>query len=75
MRKIEYNDVMFATIMQHGRTIFNARICGVTSIGEIMRYISSEIGQLIGMFTLNLRNGSQGWSTTTNLRFQRAASL
>lgn len=71
MRKIEYNDVMFATILQHGRTLYTARICGMTSMADIVRYISTNFGTILGMFTLNLRNGSQGWTSTTNLRLQR----
>ncbi len=72
MRKIEITDVLYATILQHGRTICTARICGVTSMAEIVRYISNHMGSIMGMFTLNLRNGSQGWSTSSSLRLQRA---
>ncbi|MDE6308587.1 MAG: hypothetical protein K2L93_06440 [Muribaculaceae bacterium] len=72
MRKIHITDVLFATIMQHGRTIYTARICGVTSMSEIVKIISSNMGTIMGMFTLNLRNGSQGWSTSSSLRLQRA---
>lgn len=63
---------MFATILQHGRTLYTARICGMTSMADIVRYISNNFGSILGMFTLNLRNGSQGWTSTTNLRLQRA---
>lgn len=72
MRTIEITDVLYATIMQHGRTIYTARICGVTSMAEIVRFISHNMGSIMGMFTLNLRNGSQGWSTSSSLRLQRA---
>lgn len=73
MRTIETSDVIFATIQQHGRTIYTTRICGVSSMADIVRHISSDFGTIMGMFTLNLRNGSQGWTTSTNLRLQQAA--
>lgn len=74
MQTIDYTDVVFATIIQRGRTLYSARISGMSSVAEVMKYLHSAVGKVAGMVTLNLRNSSQGWSTQTYLRIQRPAA-
>ncbi len=59
MATIESSDIIFATIRQRGQVLTTLRMSGVTSLSEI---VTSLRGIPRGITTIDLRNGSQGWS-------------
>ncbi len=68
MKKIEFNDIIFARVTTMGRELLSVRICGVMSMTELLRHVRKELGTYMGLITLNLRNMSQGWSQTSCYR-------
>ncbi len=60
MATIESSDIIFATIRQRGQILTTLRLSGITSLSEI---VSSLHGIARGLTTIDLRNGSQGWSS------------
>lgn len=59
MATILSSDVIFATIRQRGQILTTMRLSGITSLSEI---VSSLHGSVRGIATIDLRNGTQGWS-------------
>lgn len=62
METISSSDVIFATLMQHGRQVVNIQVSGITSIAELVRRVYANVRGCIGMATLTLRNCTQGWA-------------
>lgn len=62
MATINPSDIIFATIKQHGRILHTLQFSGVLSFSELMKQILNALSSVKGLITLNLRNGSQGWS-------------
>lgn len=63
MRTIDYDDVMYATLSQHGRMVASLRLIGVTSWADVVRKVCSAVRSCCaGMATIMLRNSSQGWA-------------
>ncbi len=62
MATITSSDIIFATIKQHGRILHTLQFSGVLSFSELMKQILNALSSVKGLVTLNLRNGSQGWS-------------
>lgn len=62
MGSISHSDIIFATVRRMGRTIYNSRLTGYSSVDDIIRDIHTSLGTVGGIATLCLRNGSQGWS-------------
>lgn len=62
MATINSSDIIFATIKQHGRILHTLQFSGVLSFSELMKQILNALSTVKGLVTLNLRNGSQGWS-------------
>lgn len=69
MKRINSSDVIIATLTQRGRNVANFRISGLSDISQVIDYIRRTISGLIGMTSLRLRNGSQGWVTELSLMF------
>ena len=62
MATITSSDIIFATVMQRGRTIQSLQLSGLNSFAELFQKIRNAIASSSGLITLQLRNGSQGWS-------------
>jgi len=45
-----------------GRTVYNSRLTGYESMADVLRDVHDALGGIGGIVTLQLRNGSQGWS-------------
>ena len=71
MATINSSDILFATLIQRGRTIASVRLSGMTTINEIIKYLGRMINGTFGMMTVSLRNGTQGWHEERNLMFRR----
>lgn len=67
MATILTSDILYATISQRGTTIASLTLSGVSSIAEIINRIKSVVKNTIGMLTINLRNGTQGWRQQRNI--------
>lgn len=65
---ILHDDILFATVSQHGNTILSLRLSGLTSVKDILKRLREAITGYMGMVTLKLRNGTQGWSMQQPLR-------
>jgi hypothetical protein len=54
-------DVIFATVRQRGTVLANLRMSGISSMADIISRLPHAIGRLMGITTIDLRNGTQGW--------------
>lgn len=55
------SDVIFATVRQRGMVLANLRMSGINSMADIISRLPHAIGRLMGITTIDLRNGTQGW--------------
>ncbi len=62
MGTINTSDIIFATVIQHGKQIASFRFIGISSIADIIKGIRGAFASMPGLVTLQLRNGTQGWS-------------
>ncbi len=62
MGAINKSDIIFATLLQRGKQIVSIRLSGMTSWDEIINFIRKAVFDCVGLTTLRLRNGSQGWT-------------
>ncbi len=69
MATINSSDIIFATVIQRGRTIASVRLSGMRTVNDIIRYLSGVVKNTVGMITLSLRNGTQGWQQERNVMF------
>lgn len=61
MGTINSSDIIFATVKQRGITLASIKLSGITSFAEILRHLRRSLSGIMGMTTIDLRNGSQGW--------------
>ncbi len=61
MTTIKSTDVIFATVIQRGVVLASLRLSGITSLPELLKKIMRTITGAVGITTIDLRNGSQGW--------------
>lgn len=66
-------DRVFVSAVQYGRTIFERVITGVASVAEIMDSVRDALGRTAGLFTVSIRNASQGWIRRRTIRFSRCS--
>lgn len=67
MGKINTSDIIYATITQRGRQIGSFRLSGLESFSEIVRAVRRLSSGVIGLVTVTLRNGTQGWRHTRSI--------
>ncbi len=72
MGKINTSDIIFATITQRGRQIGSFRLSGLESFAEIIRAVRRLSTGAIGLVTVTLRNGTQGWLHTRSIMLSPA---
>lgn len=65
------SDRVFVSAVQYGRTMFEKVITGVASVAEIMDSVRQVLGKASGLFTVSIRNASQGWVRRRTIRFSR----
>lgn len=75
-RRISVSDVIFASVMACGRTVYRATYAGMTSIEDIISAIRNSGARDLtsGPVTLSLRNSSQGWTMNRQLMRRRSAA-
>lgn len=69
MATIDSSDIIFATVIQRGMTIASLRLIGINSMADVVRSVRTNIGAATGLTTINLRNGSRGWRTSSTVMF------
>lgn len=72
MAKISLTDIIYATLRLNGTIAATIRLNGVSSFAEILsrllKALPSGVGRLRrGLASVEIRNGSQGWSTRRNV--------
>lgn len=74
-RRISVSDVIYASVMACGRTVYRATYAGMTSIEEIINALrcNGERDLTSGPLTVSLRNSSQGWTMQRLLMRRRPA--
>ncbi|MCM1504805.1 MAG: hypothetical protein NC127_06395 [Muribaculum sp.] len=72
MGKINTSDIIFATITQRGKRIGTFRLSGLESFAEIIRTVRRLSAGAIGLVTVTLRNGTQGWRHTRSIMLNPA---
>lgn len=66
------SDKLFVSVVQYGRTVLDLVLAGIGSMAELMRVVKCSLGPECGLVTVNVRNGSQGWSLKRCVRLNRA---
>lgn len=62
-RSVSVGDVIFATVMSCGRTVFRATYAGMSSVEDVIAALRRGICSIVtGPLTVLLRNGTQGWT-------------
>lgn len=61
-RVFNVNDRISCILVSYGRQILSFHISGIRSIQEIYAHILARLQGAKGVFTVNLRNITQGWS-------------
>ncbi len=56
------SDVIFATVRQRGNVILSMQLSGIGSYAQLICHLRKLLAGLMGIATLDLRNGTQGWS-------------
>ena len=71
MNTVNNSDKIFATVINHGVTIYRTTIEGARSFEEIIRTVSHSLrGIAAGIVTIVLRNSTQGWALRRSLRIR-----
>ncbi len=65
---VSATDVVFATVIACGRTVFRATYAGMSSLEDILAALRRGVrGVMAGPVTVSLRNGTQGWTVRRTL--------
>lgn len=75
MATLQTSDVIFATVSRCGTTIATLKLSGMSSLAQIFNYIKTVLSGTMGLLTVNLRNGTQGWNERYNLMLKQMCSL
>jgi hypothetical protein len=67
MGTINSSDIIFATLTQRGNQVATFRFSGLSSVADIIKHIRDSVRNCMGIVTLQLRNGSQGWTQQRSL--------
>ena len=72
MATISSGDIIFATIIRGGRALLSTRISGIDSFTSLLKHVRDSLSlsheHLPGhLMTINVRNQTQGWSSSRNL--------
>lgn len=62
------SDTIFATIRKAGSTLGRHTLSGFDSIGALLKEISGMHRGVSGLVTIELRNGTLGWTDQLNVR-------
>lgn len=73
MHKMNGNDVIFASVMCNGKTLARITQSNFTCIEEVMQRVISMAGKYMGVARVQVRNMTQGWSTSMAIASQRCS--
>ncbi|MBD5178806.1 MAG: hypothetical protein HDR46_06830 [Bacteroides sp.] len=70
MAKISVTDILFVNVLDHGRSLLQLSVSGITSAKELMQQLREMLHQYNGkLLTLQLRNSTRGWSRENQMLF------
>ena len=72
MGKINTTDIIVATITQRGKQIGSFKLSGLESFSEIVGAVRRLSNGAIGLVTVTLRNGTQGWRHSRSIMLNPA---
>ena len=75
MGVIHTSDIIYATLIQHGREIAAYRFSGMTTLDDLMRHIRKAAAGCMGLVNLRLRNCNQGRTLARALMLAPAPSV
>ncbi len=67
MGKISSTDILHIAITRNGRQIASLSVSGLTTVTEVMQTLHRQATGA-GLVKFSIRNGSQGWTYTSNVR-------
>lgn len=70
---INYTDILYVTAICGGMTLISTTMSGISSLGDVFRHLRSQAVAAKGVITLQIRNGTQGWSQRHTVVFKPAA--
>jgi len=69
MGTINTSDIIFATLTRGRSTILRRTITGIESLSDIVRQIRPSETEGYGLYTLDVRNTTKGWTYRRPLTF------
>ena len=73
--KMHKGDVIFASLDNNGRTLVHIKQDNFASMAEVMKQVISVAGQFYGLGRIQVRNMTQGWSTSMAVASPHRISL
>lgn len=70
MAQITPLDRLFITVKQNGISRLFTELTGVTSFSDIVSFTRSQLPGITGLTVINIRNSSEGWSTSQSVLFR-----
>lgn len=70
MGNLHHSDILFATLSNGHNIIVSRIITGAETITDIVRQLRSGFHTGTGLYTLNIRNTTKGWSHRSALAFR-----
>lgn len=64
---VAVSDIVYATVLACGRTVYRATYAGMSSIEDIIKAVRNGVHNVIGPLTVSLRNGTQGWTMRSTM--------
>ena len=69
MGTIHTSDILFATLSCGHNTISRRILTGIASVAEIVKLLRPDSLSRFGLYTLEVRNSTAGWSHRKQLTF------
>ncbi len=68
---VNTNDIIFVNVTSLGRQVMSVTLSGNNSVESLMGKLRSELADLDGLLTVNLRNSSQGTTAKRVMRMRK----
>ncbi len=72
---INKSDIIFATLLQRGRQVVSVKLSGMASWSDVINFLRTLVSGCVGMTTLQLRNGSQGWTQQRSIMMKAPEAI
>lgn len=68
MATINLHDEIYATLTQRGIVVAKIKLQGIRSLSDVLLKLRSHASNCMGLVTLKVRNYTQGWSQSKNIK-------